>query len=409
MKRIMILSTLLSAWHGGYAQQPAEVPDSLDAGVLNEVVVEAPMQNTTARMSAYIPGAREKNAAKDAASLLNLMAIPQLSVDPVTDVVKTLSGQPVSIFIDYVEASSEDISGLNPHDVKRVEYYDNTSDARFSGKRYVINFIMQKYEWGGYTKTDATQSFGVIKTDASVYSRMKYKSMSYDIYAGEQYNAVRNAGDESVEDMRFTNLLGNGPANVIRSNFSKTENSHTNTNDISFRAIYDSDKIQLNNRIGFRYASSPETETTNNLLYGNDWSGSETTRSISARNNMSARYRGQHLFMLPENLTLNIGMSFEYGNNKVNSLYCGSEGTSITNNAYEKSYSGTINPNLYWSIDDCHTLRAYAVGAWRDSKIDYQGNSSSRQSYKIDGYQAGASYDFATDSWSTHLLSLIHI
>mgnify|MGYP001512620086 CR=1 FL=1 len=35
MKRIMILSTLLSAWHGGYAQQPAEVPDSLDAGVLN--------------------------------------------------------------------------------------------------------------------------------------------------------------------------------------------------------------------------------------------------------------------------------------------------------------------------------------------------------------------------------------
>ena len=233
MKRIMILSTLLSVWHGGYAQQPAEMPDSLDAGVLNEVVVEAQMQNTTARMSTYIPGAKEKNAAKDAVSLLNLMAIPQLSVDPVADAVKTLSGQPVSIFIDYVEASSEDISGLNPHDVKRVEYYDNTSDPRFSGKRYVINFIMQKYEWGGYTKMDATQSFGVTKTDASVYSKMKYKSMSYDIYAGEQYNAVRNAGDESVEDMRFTNLLGNGPANVIRSNFSKTENSHTNTNDIS--------------------------------------------------------------------------------------------------------------------------------------------------------------------------------
>ena len=45
MKRIMILSTLLSLWHGGYAQQPAEMPDSLDAGVLNEVVVEAQMQN----------------------------------------------------------------------------------------------------------------------------------------------------------------------------------------------------------------------------------------------------------------------------------------------------------------------------------------------------------------------------
>ena len=138
------------------------------------------------------------------------MAIPQLSVDPVTDAVKTLSGQPVSIFIDYVEASSEDISGLNPHDVKRVEYYDNTSDPRFSGKRYVINFIMQKYEWGGYTKMDATQSFGATKTDASVYSKMKYKSMSYDIYVGEQYNAIRNAGDESIEDMRFTHLLGDG-------------------------------------------------------------------------------------------------------------------------------------------------------------------------------------------------------
>ncbi len=386
-----------------YAGQQDEIADSLASMALDEVVVEAQMQNATAQVAAYIPVARQKDVAKDAISLLNLMSIPQLSIDPVAESVKTVAGQPVSIFIDYTEASSEDISGLRPRDVKRVEYYNSPSDPRFSGKRYVINFIMQKYEWGGYTKIDATQSLGVIKTDASVYSRMKYKAMSYDIYVGGQYDVIGNAGSEIVEDMRFTDLFGNGPANIGRLNDNTTETTHNNTNDVSFRAIYDSDKFQINNRISLNYISAPESKTTNNLIYDSGLSESVKTHSISSSSNITAGYSGQYIVMLPKGLTLNVGTRFEYGSNDVNSLYCGAGDFSISNNAHERSCFGTVNPNLYWQINDLHSIRVYSVGMWRNNRINYAGSSSSRQTYGIGGYQAGASYDFNTDQWNAHL------
>ncbi len=46
---------------------------------------------------------------------------------------------------------------------------------------------MQKYEWGGYTKITANKSFGVNRTEGSVYSKMNYKRMTFDIYADENY------------------------------------------------------------------------------------------------------------------------------------------------------------------------------------------------------------------------------
>lgn len=387
----------------GYAQRYDATEDSLTTKELNEVVVEAQMQRTTSEVSVYIPDAKQKNVAKDATSLLGLMSIPQLSVDPVAEAVKTVAGQPVSIFIDCIEASAEDINGLKPSEVKKVEYCHNPSDPRFSGKKQVVNFVMQKYEWGGYTKIDAAQSLGVTNSSASVYSKMKYKSMSYDVYAGERHDVISHSGHESDETMRFADLSGDGPATVVRSNSSVTGRCHSNTGDVSVRAIYDSDRMQINNRVSLNQVSSPQRKTTNDLTYGHDWSGRVNTVSSSSSNNLTVGYRGQYIFMLPNDLTLNIGTRFEYGNNRVNSLYRGVDGFEIVNDAYEKSYFGTVNPNLSWQTGDSHSVRTYMVGTWQNNKIDYEGTSSSQQRYGIGGYQAGASYDFDTERWSAHL------
>ena len=55
--------------------------------------------------------ARQKNAAADAISLLSQMAIPQIEVDPISQAVKTASGQGVSIFIDFLPATAQDLQG----------------------------------------------------------------------------------------------------------------------------------------------------------------------------------------------------------------------------------------------------------------------------------------------------------
>jgi len=180
--------------------------DTLQSQQLSEVVIEAENQRTSAAVSTYIPATRQKNAAQNAVSLLGLMAIPQLDVDLASLTVKTIAGQQVAIFIDYNEATPQDLDGLRTQDVKRVELYNHPTDARFKGARHVVNFIMQKYEYGGYTKVKAAKQFCVNSTDASLYSKMAYKSMTYDIYADESYLTDRH-GDRQYRDVPLPGLV----------------------------------------------------------------------------------------------------------------------------------------------------------------------------------------------------------
>ena len=64
--------------------------------------------------------------------------------------VTTPSGQSVAIYINYILASAEEMEGISTSDVRRVEYLDFPSDPRFQGNEHVVNFIVQKYESGGY-------------------------------------------------------------------------------------------------------------------------------------------------------------------------------------------------------------------------------------------------------------------
>ncbi|MDE6342563.1 MAG: hypothetical protein K2K93_09610, partial [Muribaculaceae bacterium] len=101
----------------------SEETDTITTQELNEVFVEARMQSASSNISTYIPTARQKNAAANAISLLSQMAIPQIEIDPISQAVKTTSGQGVSIFIDFLPVTTQDLQGMRTQDVKKVEYY----------------------------------------------------------------------------------------------------------------------------------------------------------------------------------------------------------------------------------------------------------------------------------------------
>lgn len=112
---------------------------------LDEVVVEARTQRVIDRGVAYTPTTKTKKTATDATRLLELMNIPQLNITPGSMSVKTYAGKDVAMFIDFKEATDEDLQGLRPEDVLRVEVLQYPEDARFGGKANVINFVMRKY------------------------------------------------------------------------------------------------------------------------------------------------------------------------------------------------------------------------------------------------------------------------
>jgi len=115
------------------AMGQTEIPDSVKTRELDEVVVEAQMQRTSSISTTYIPTGKQKNASQNAVDLLRQMAIPQIHINPVSEAVTDNAGGEVAIFINYLEASKEEMEGLRTPDVKKVEYIEFPTDPRFRG------------------------------------------------------------------------------------------------------------------------------------------------------------------------------------------------------------------------------------------------------------------------------------
>lgn len=148
----------------------------INATQLQQVSVEGKMATAYSDRTVYLPSSRQKNAAQNAIDLLRQMAIPQININLVDNAVTTLSGQKVTLYINYIPALTEEIEGILTSDVKRVEYLDFPTDPRFQGNEHVVNFIMQKYEYGGYTKATISENFlvGKLSSRASLYSKFAY-------------------------------------------------------------------------------------------------------------------------------------------------------------------------------------------------------------------------------------------
>lgn len=126
---------------------------------LDEVKVKVEEGMLYADRSVYIPTSRQRSSSNNAYDLLRRMAIPQLSVKSINDQITDNAGNEVRIFINGIPAQKEELTGLRTSDVKRIEYLECPSDARFQGAPRVINIIMQLYEYGGYTKVTADEQF----------------------------------------------------------------------------------------------------------------------------------------------------------------------------------------------------------------------------------------------------------
>lgn len=178
-----------------------EIPDSIKQ--LDEITVVASMQNTDATKTVYMPDPRQRRDASDGITLLSRMNIPQLDVNPLNRAVKTAAGEGVSVFINSSPATPEDVAGLNPADVRRVEYMDYPADPRYMRAPHVVNFVVRGYIYGGYTKLDVNERFFVNSVDGQIYSKFAYRQMEYDLMVTGGFAGNSHNGSDSRETFRF--------------------------------------------------------------------------------------------------------------------------------------------------------------------------------------------------------------
>lgn len=363
------------------AMAQTETPDTIKVQELEEVVVEARTQRVIDRGVAYTPTKRIKKTATDATRLLELMNIPQLNITPGTMSVKTYAGKDVAMFIDFKEATDEDLQGLRPEDVLRVEVLQYPEDPRFRGQSNVINFVMRKYEWGGYTKlTVKGTTLNIDRGDGILYSKFVNKKWTFDANAtgsithNDNYNSYNvetfrdiSIGDRYLDAVTRTSQSG---ANYLQQN---------NSQSATFRAAYETKDIEIIHSVSFNRTATPLERDLLSVNYSQDIFSASSALSKESGQTITPGMRGYYYFAMPKNNTLIASWSFAYGSTRRSSTYQLGNLAPIINNNKEISYAPTMIIQYSKKFSHNNTFRTSLMTFNTIYHTDYEGSYNGLQ------------------------------
>lgn len=317
----------------------------------------------------FMPGKREKNASHGGADLLLAMGLPTVRVNPLTKEITTNLGEAVQAFIDFLPADKSQVAGMRPQDVRYVEVYENPQDPRFNGARYVVNFIMVKYEYGGYTKVDAYQVVPNPAGDFSVNSKFSYKKMTYDVSAGYFYEIDHRSHKEEQSNYEFPE----GDVNWYLSTDERRR--HHNTEYVTLRAVYADTHSRVSNTIGYQ-GNNSRLRFRNNNVYTPQVYPDDMSRSVQDFRSNSATWRGNYQFYLPHDMTLTVSPTLEYSHHFSGNSYI-SDNRNIITDARENAWHGflDISGMKKWGRQSLTVSLLYEVA---DNKLNYVGSNLPR-------------------------------
>lgn len=346
--------------------------------VLEEVVVEGRTRIITNEGMSIIPNKEDKKFSYDAYSLLQQIQMPNVRVQG--ESATTLSGEQVSFFIDFKPASESDVLSLRTKDVLRVEYMERPTDPRFLGNQNVVNFIMQQYEWGGYTALSAQQGFTQPQGNYRLTSKLKYRRSTIDVFARGHFFTDPRVGSSTTET--FNDILFDGKRYA---EIEKISDSYGHSKSRGFTGDF---KITTNlNKEGsdymvhgatIVYTRNPGSWSNSTLSYYPDITESSEAVSLSNGSNVSPRLFGNYYWKRGSN-SYSVNWKGSYAFNKGNSSYSENYFPSIITDTREKAGTASLQMFYSYQFSDGGGIRImpYFTGNWYFT--DYMGSYSGKQ------------------------------
>ncbi len=363
---------------------------------LSAVSVEANHTSLTSDKNIYIPTTRQKNAAQDATDLLRRMAIPQLVINPADNSVKDVFGNDVKVFINYQLAQQDELKGMKITDVRKIEYFEFPTDPRFRGEPRVVNFIVQEYVYGGYTKTNESfRTLNGIFNNTSVFSRFTYKNMTYDVYAESDNQDYHHAGSDIMAVYTLEN--NSEPLTVNRKESFKESDTRSNQFPVTFRATYNTPRFTARNMLSFTHFSSPEQQTSGDLEVNTHPENIYSyTRSNPNRNN-TVSYNSNIWGLIGSNGSFDITPSFRHTHRNNTSSY---ESTlmqsSVLDHITENTYNWGVQATGRMVFAQKNQLSLFVGSGQNIFKLDYKGSNTARDSYSNSYVAADVRYRYQT-------------
>ena len=349
---------------------------------LREVKVDSDNACLYPDKSVYLPSSRQKKASTDAIDLLRHMAIPQIVINPIDGEVKANSGKAIALYINNMEASKEELQGLNTQDVRKVEYMEFPTDPRFHGAERVINFVVQEYEYGGYTKIGTADDFLIgVSNMTTLYSKFSLKKWTFDLYMGS--NNKNNHHNGNSTEATYS-LIDDAGKNYELKRTETLENSHFKQDEfpVTLRATLNTDKIQVRNTLGYTHSNTHADNQSGSLKYdpsnGKDYTFSIQNPVVSN----TCAYNGMVYLSLPKDLSLNITPKFTYTHSNDRYMYETSfQDEAIVRNACEDAYWYRVDATLSKKINDNNTIDFGANGGEWINILKYSGTNNYHDSF----------------------------
>lgn len=365
---------------------------------LSGLTIEAPQAVLYADRSIYTPSRRVKRVAMSAIQLLDMMSIPEIIVNG--NSVTTLSGESVKIFINSLPASGADLSGMRMADVKRVEFLDSPADPRFHGATRVINFIVQEYLYGGYTKLMTSEKFlsGTYGKDG-VFSRFSSRGVTYDLSVDANHESNKHAG--SYIDATYKLLDGKGESYTVH-RYENTEASRFRqySYPVTLRATYSTKKFQTRNSLSYKFSSRPSDYQAGSLSYAPSLGSDYSYERFSNRHSNDVGYNGQFFVVMPNDFSLDLTPSLSYAHNVNSSYYASTLPSEIQRIAREDAYSLSVDLSLTKKLDNKNSLSLNLSGADNRNKINYSGTSEGYTNYRNRAFAGLLRYSYSTSRLS---------
>lgn len=377
-----------------------EDSDSLRSVELKDVVVEAQHQKTSAIVSTYTPTPKQKNASQTGMELLNRMAIPQLSLGNGTSIT-TIANQNVDVFIDGLPASIDDLRNMRVTDVKKVEYYDYPSEPRFLGKAHVVNFVMKRYEYGGYVKAYGSERLIANDGQLNLFGKLQSKKMTFDLGLGSSYSNSAHSFAESVETYRLPQK--DGAVKTFRRTESVIDADCRNKMFWqTLKIVYNAKNVTVSNIVGMVFARTPKNNMTGNVgIRPGEADLVDFERFANARQN-SLSYSGNWNFILGGGSTILFTPVYSYTHSRQWSQY--KEGTALfPNYANDDSHSARARLQFSHSFAKFGSLNAFFQGLYYRSSTTYSGTADMDDRLCTYRIGPGLSYSLAKKKYSISL------
>lgn len=199
--------------------------------------------------------------------------------------------------------------------------------------------------------------------------------MTYDIYVAANNLNSHHSGYDVISKYMLKDSDGKD-FTLSRNETTDYAHSEQNQYPVTFRASYNTEKVNISNTLGYSHSANPIQEQNGSLTYSpaaeQDYS---YTRSNPSHSN-SLSYQGIYFFVLPKDYSVNINPQFSYSHNNNSLTYTTSSTEPIIRDARENAYYYRVNTHISKRFDRKHTLMLGIYTGNTINLLQYTGNAS---------------------------------